>query len=496
MVAIVLLVLYGMALTFIFFYSLIQLHLVYCYLKSPSAASDEARQTSNITDWPMVTIQLPIFNERYVVERLIDAVAQFNYPRKKLEIQVLDDSTDETVDIVDNKVQKWQNQGINIYQVHRTDRKGYKAGALQYGFQQAQGEFLAIFDADFIPEPDFLKKTLPPLLEEEDLGVVQTCWDHINKDYSMLTQLQAFGLDAHFSVEQKGRNAGGFFINFNGTAGVWRRQCIEEAGGWHTDTLTEDLDLSYRAQLEGWSFKFLEGVHSPAELPVSMEALKSQQYRWTKGAAETARKNLMRILKAPVSVSKKLHATFHLLNSAIFICVLLCGALSVPLLWIKNSAEFYNIFFRFASFFLLSLLILGGFYWVSLFKKYPHWGKRMRQFVVKFPLFLSMSMGISFHNAIAVIEGYLGFKTPFVRTPKFNVKRNSDRWQNNKYVSTKVSMLTIIEGLMALYFVGGMGLGVYLNDFGLFVFHFMLALGFGIIFWYSIKHTLFLTNAR
>jgi cellulose synthase/poly-beta-1,6-N-acetylglucosamine synthase-like glycosyltransferase len=274
-----------------------QLHLTWIYLK---AKKRKPAITPEFINFPTVTIQLPIYNEKYVVERLLDAVSLFDYPKEKLEIQVLDDSTDETTEIILKKIESMRPLGLNFKLIHREQRVGYKAGALDHGFHIASGEFIAIFDADFIPPPDFLNKTLPYFINEK-VGVVQTRWGHINKDYSILTQLQAFGLDAHFSIEQTARSAAGSFINFNGTCGVWRKTCITDAGGWSNDTLTEDLDLSYRAQLRGWKFEYLEDVETKGELPVIMPAIKSQQYRWNKGAAETAKKNFGNVLRSSLS---------------------------------------------------------------------------------------------------------------------------------------------------------------------------------------------------
>ena len=289
--SITIIVIYTIAITLLFFYCIMQLSLAIHYIRYKRRIKAE-EETFKIpeSEYPMVTVQLPVYNELYVVERLIDAVVKFDYPKDKLEIQLLDDSTDESFEIARKKVEFYQQQGINIIQVKRPVRKCYKAGALEYGMHTAKGEYLAIFDADFVPYPDFLKKTIPHFLTDEKIGVVQARWEHINKDYSILTKMQAFALDMHFTVEQQGRNAAGYFINFNGTAGIWRRTCIDDAGGWNSDTLTEDLDLSYRAQLKGWKFKYVEDVVAPAELPTDMNALKSQQFRWNKGGAETARK--------------------------------------------------------------------------------------------------------------------------------------------------------------------------------------------------------------
>ena len=335
--------LYGLALCFIFIYSIIQIYLVYNYLKK-SRGNDEVLNLN--ASLPEVTVQLPLYNELYVVERLIDAIADFEYPKELLEIQILDDSTDETVDIVRRKIQPYIQEGFSIQHIHRVDRSGFKAGALAEGLLKAKGEFIAIFDADFLPNPDFLMKMLSAFRDPE-VGMVQSKWEHINQDYSLLTKLQAFGLDAHFSIEQGGRNNAGHFMNFNGTAGVWRRAAIEDAGGWQSDTLTEDLDLSYRAQLKGWKFQFREQVGAPTELPAEMNALKTQQFRWTKGAAECARKNLGKVLIArDLGWGTKINAIFHLLNSGVFICIVLVALLSVPMLFIKNSMEQYMWLFR------------------------------------------------------------------------------------------------------------------------------------------------------
>ena len=484
-----LLIIYGLLLLFIFFYSLVQINLVYNYIryysKNKEVSNDKKLDTN---DAPFVTVQLPIYNEKYVIERLIDAIAAFDYPRDKFEIQVLDDSTDETFEITAKKVHEISKKGIQLHHVRRKNRTGFKAGALAEGLKIAKGEFIAIFDADFIPDKDFLLKTIP-YFKNEQTGVVQTRWGHINKDYSLLTKLQAFGLDAHFSVEQTGRNAGGHFINFNGTAGVWRKKCIIDAGGWQSDTLTEDLDLSYRAQLKGWKFKFLENVVSPAELPPTMNALKTQQFRWTKGAAECARKNLWKVLRsAKISLSTKIHAFFHLMNSFLFICIITTAVLSVPLLLIKNFFYEYAGYYRFGVFFMVSLVLLIIFYWVSFTKQSGNKFLATLNFILKFPAFLSISMGLSLHNAIAVFEGYTGRKTPFIRTPKFNITKKEDSWKDNKYL-TRINMLTIFEGLFSLYFAAGIIISFILKDYGLLPFHIMLSIGFGSVFYYSIDHS-------
>lgn len=479
--SLVVVIIYSLALLLIFLFSLGQLNLTRHYLKSKKTPDPVCKE---LTKFPHVTVQLPVYNELYVIERLIDAVVAFNYPKDKLEIQVLDDSTDETVTLIADKVEELKKEGIDIVHVRRSDRVGYKAGALKYGLEIAKGEFIPIFDADFIPKKDFLMKTIP-YFEDKNIGVVQTRWGHINKDYSMLTRLQAFGLDAHFSVEQIGRSHSGSFINFNGTAGVWRKTCIEEAGGWSADTLTEDLDLSYRAQLKGWKFTFLEAEESPAELPIIMPAIKSQQYRWNKGAAETAKKNLSKVLKSNIGFENKVHAVFHLFNSAIFICLLVAAVFSVPMLLIKYNFPGYEMVFNLGSIFLIGFFSIGYFYWIAAKRMVPK--GTFKYFFKTFPVFLVVSMGLSLHNAIAVIEGLWGVKTPFVRTPKFNVATKKESWKGNIYIKYNFNPLAIIEGLLSIYFVFAIWLGIYLYDFGLIAFHVMLAIGYGSVFYHSVK---------
>ncbi|GAB3930350.1 cellulose synthase family protein [Larkinella terrae] len=484
--------LYALVLLLLFAYNCGQLSLITSYLRFKNKKAS-FRQYSAVSETavPWVTVQLPVYNELYVAARLIDSVAKLNYPPDRFEIQVLDDSTDETADIISDKVVQYQRQGVTIQHIRRPDRTGFKAGALAYGLERAKGDFIAIFDADFMPEPDFLLKTLPHF-ENPDVGIVQTRWTHLNEDYSMLTQLQAFGLNAHFYVEQGGRNAEGYFMNFNGTAGVWRKQAILDAGSWSSDTLTEDLDLSYRAQLKGWKFVYREDIGSPAELPVVINALKSQQYRWMKGAAECARKLMFKVLgSSKLSFRIKLHAFFHLLSSSTFLLILVLGLLSVPVLYIRiRHAEFQPVF-SWLGFFQLNLLILLLFYGI------PFWLERRNKLeqlgLFYFPMYSSLMLGLSLHNSIAVLEGFTGRKTPFIRTPKFNVKTEGDPWRTNKYLvrtsKPVFSWLTFSEGLLMLYFLFGIGLGLHFHQYNMLVFHSMLAVGFGMVFLYSLIHS-------
>lgn len=477
------LIIYAIPLVFIFSYSLVQLSLIINYLGGRKKLPSPIRRGVLGEVIPFVTIQLPIYNELYVVERLIDAIAAFDYPKERFEIQVLDDSTDETVEIIAKKVKEIQAKGIDIQHIRRENRQGFKAGALAYGLKICKGEFIAIFDADFVPPKDFLQKTIPHF-STSNVGVVQTRWQHLNENYSLLTQLQAFGLDAHFTIEQGGRNFKNHFINFNGTAGIWRKTTIEDAGGWSADTLTEDLDLSYRAQMRDWKFVYLEDVGCPAELPVTMSAVKSQQYRWTKGAAECVVKNMRKLLTdSHLSISAKLNGFYHLMNSAVFVAVFFLSILSLPVMLITSNTDKFDVLFRYTALFQVSWVILGCFYWISFQKS----GLGFLEFVKRFMLFLLFMMGLSFHNSIAVVEGWMGRKTPFVRTPKFNVNMQSDSWQGNKYLAKKIGKSTWIELFLMLYFIMVLVIEIQIKNFGLVPFHLMLIVGYGSVLFYTFK---------
>ncbi|AHM62136.1 family 2 glycosyl transferase [Flammeovirgaceae bacterium 311] len=475
-------ILYCSSLLFLFLFSLGQLHLTWHYLRRLRKGVD--RPYTLPDELPVVTIQLPIYNERYVAGRLLEAVARLDYPADKLQIQVLDDSTDDTVSLIAAKVEALQQQGLWIEQVRRSERHGFKAGALQWGLQGAKGRFIAIFDADFLPPADFLLKTLPHF-QVPEVGLVQTRWGHLNRTYNLLTKLQAFGLDAHFTVEQGGRSEAGSYINFNGTGGIWRRSCIEDAGGWSADTLTEDLDLSYRAQMRGWKFLYLEEVESPAELPVVMPAVRSQHFRWNKGAAECARKNLLNSLRSPGNLFNKLHAFFHLTNSSIFIIILIAALLSVPMLFVKESLPEFRQIFYFGRVFFFGFLAIGFFYWVASRRLHPK--KGALYFWSLFPPFLVVSLGLSAHNTLAVAEGWLGKKSPFLRTPKFNITGKTGGWKGNVYLHRQFSWMSMLETILALYFVFGIGAGLYLHDYSLLLFHAMLAIGFVLVVYYTLK---------
>jgi cellulose synthase/poly-beta-1,6-N-acetylglucosamine synthase-like glycosyltransferase len=479
---------YGFCLILIFFYAVIQFSLARTYQKTKKKRAAEKPLEFDGHFAPKVTIQLPMFNEMYVAERIIEETAKIEYPREQFEIQVLDDSTDETKDIIAAKVAEIAATGINIKHIHRTDRTGYKAGALDAAMDKVEGEFIAIFDSDFMPSVDFLKKTIP-YFEDPKIGVVQTRWGHLNKDYSLLTELQAFGLDGHFSVEQSGRTASGHFINFNGTAGIWRKETIYSAGGWEHDTLTEDLDLSYRAQMKGWVFKYLEDVVSPAELPITISALKNQQHRWMKGGAECFKKMWKRLLFAKnVRFSDKMHGMSHLFNSSLFISIMVMSLLSLVVLQIKDSFADLNYVIQFGSFFILSTVFLFYYYWVGYRGKTGTKTQNFFKYTWTFFKYLTVIMGLTLNNTIAILEGYLGIKSSFVRTPKFNVNTKSDfKGKKNKYDKKKINLQTILEGvLMVVFGFTAINRAIY-GDLGMVPFHGMMAIGYGIIFVNSVK---------
>jgi len=486
-----LIVIYSISLILIFMYALAQLNLMFNYLAAQRKKDKCPKlDLNNPQEVPYVTIQLPVFNELYVMDRLLDNIALIDYPKDKLEIQVLDDSTDETVITTKAHVDKLAATGLDIKHITRTNRQGFKAGALKEGLEVAKGEFIAIFDADFLPDHDWLQKTIP-YFKNDKIGVVQTRWAHINRDYSTLTKIQAFALDAHFTLEQVGRNSKGHFINFNGTAGVWRKECIIDAGNWEGDTLTEDLDLSYRAQLKNWEFKYLEDVETPAELPVVISAARSQQFRWNKGGAENFRKMLWRVLTSKnISVKTKLHGILHLLNSTMFLNVLIVGILSIPMLYIKNEYAHLRPYFYIMSFFVMSTIIFFVCYWIMYKRSHGNTFKDFIKYIGMFFTFFSIAMGFSLHNSIAVLEGHIGKRSEFVRTPKFNISSLKDSWKGNKYLRKNISINVVFEGLLMLYFAFGMYsafiVGDQGGDFGLFPFHLMLTIGFGFVFFKSL----------
>jgi cellulose synthase/poly-beta-1,6-N-acetylglucosamine synthase-like glycosyltransferase len=418
-------------------------YLVYLYMKH---RDKEPKAGPALDPLPVVTIQLPLYNEMYVADRLIDAVCAMDYPRDRLEIQVLDDSTDETRAIAGLAVDRWAARGVDIKYIHRRDRTGYKAGALEQGLKVARGEFVGIFDADFIPTADFLTRLMPHFADAQ-VGMVQARWGHINADYSLLTKIQAILLDGHFVLEHGGRNRGGRFFNFNGTAGVWRRIAIEDAGGWQHDTLTEDLDLSYRAQLRGWRFVFVSDLIAPAEVPVEMNAFKSQQHRWAKGSIQTCRKLLPRILRSNLPLGVKVEAFFHLTANFNYILMCILSVLMFPSMVIRYNMGWYEMLLIDIPLFFAATFSFCNFYTVCQREIHKDWRARIKYV----PFLMSVGIGLSVNNTRAVFEALFNKQSEFARTPKYRIEADADEWVGKKYRQS-VAVQPIIELGLGLYF--------------------------------------------
>jgi cellulose synthase/poly-beta-1,6-N-acetylglucosamine synthase-like glycosyltransferase len=395
---------------------------------------------------PRVTVQIPAYNEMYVIQRVIDAVCAFDYPADRLDIQVLDDSTDETQRIAQNAVERWKNLGVDINYIHREDRTGFKAGALENGLRTAKGEFVAIFDVDFVPEPDFLQKSIH-FFSDPQVGMVQGRWEHLNRDYSFLTRTQAIFLDGHFMLESYTRFLSGRFFNFNGTAGILRRKTIEEAGGWEHDTLTEDLDLSYRAQMKGWKFVFLPDLSVPAELPVEINSFKSQQCRWAKGAMQTCKKVLRQVLKGDFAPGEKLESWYHLTGNITYPLMVILSLVLFPALIVRYNQGWFELLLIDLPLFILSFSSVSAFYITSQKALHKDWLKR----IAYLPGLMAVGIGMTIPGAKAVLEGAFGVKSPFVRTPKFSVEGNKGEWMNKKYRGD-IGIVTILEIAFGLYF--------------------------------------------
>jgi cellulose synthase/poly-beta-1,6-N-acetylglucosamine synthase-like glycosyltransferase len=394
---------------------------------------------------PKITVQLPIFNERYVAARVLNAASQFDYPKEALEIQVLDDSTDETQDVLQQRVRELQAAGLNVRYLHRTDRTGFKAGALENGQKSAAGEFIAIFDADFIPPKDFLQKTIPHFYDPR-IGMIQTRWGHINRGYSLMTKMLAILLDSHFVVEHIARSRDNLFFNFNGTAGIWRRACIVDAGGWEHDTLTEDMDLSFRAQLKGWQFIYLPEIVCPAELPPEINAVKSQQFRWAKGSLQTARKLLPAIWRAKIPFRQKLEATFHLTSYLPTLWAVYASLFVLPSLLLWGYKATLPIIMMNVVLFILTSVTFFLFFEISQRETETN----IIQRVMNSFLLMSVWMGLSISNSKAIIEGIFNIKSDFKRTPKFRIEQKGDSWTGKKYVET-INPVILIEAALVIY---------------------------------------------
>ncbi len=488
MISIVFIAVYLVTTSFLFLFTLTQGVLALNYRRAlQNEKTIEGVFPAKTDNFPKVLVQLPIFNEFYVVERLLENIAKLDYPRNLLEIQVLDDSTDETSKILADKVSELANAGFDIRHIQRENRVGYKAGALQAGLKQSDAPFVVIFDSDFLPKASFIKSVLP-YFDDKNIGMVQTRWSHINENYSILTKLLAFALDAHFSVEQKGRNFAGHFINFNGTSGMWRRQTIDDAGGWKDTSITEDLDLSYRAQFIGWKFKYVEQIDSPSEIPASMHSIKIQQFRWTKGPAEIAVVHLKRLLTSDIAFKHKWFGAFHLLTGLLPICLLLSGISSIVLtIWPPEGVS-KGLLISFSGLFTISFVSLVFFYWTSRIRHFNRIGvERIGIFIFKLIMFMMIYLGLSIHNAIAGFEGFIGKKTPFVRTPKHNIKKVSDNWRDHtRYMKRNLPGLFYLELMAALIFGTALLKGLFFGPNAFVTLHIMYTVGFGLVCYFTV----------
>jgi len=424
------------------------------------------------SELPRVTVQIPAYNEMYVIERVIDAVCALDYPPDLLDIQVLDDSTDETRRIAREAVERWRERGRDIHYIHRVDRSGFKAGALENGLRTAKGEFVAVFDVDFVPEGDFLRKTIHYFTDPK-VGMVQGRWEHLNRDYSFLTKTQAIFLDGHFMLESFTRFLSGRFFNFNGTAGILRRKTIEDAGGWEHDTLTEDLDLSYRAQMKGWRFVFLPHVYVPAELPVEINSFKSQQCRWAKGAMQTCKKSLLRVLRGSFDPGEKLETWYHLTGNITYPLMVVLAILLFPALIVRYNQGWFELLTIDLPLFILSFSSVTTFYITSQKALHKDWCRR----ICYLPGLMAVGIGMTIPGAKAVLEGAIGLKSPFVRTPKFSVEGKKSEWMNKKYKGD-VGILTVVEIAFALYFLLAILYSLSLGIYGVIPFLFLFLFGY------------------
>ena len=440
------------------------------YSKFPPKPKGEFAET----DLPFVTVQLPLFNEMYVVDRLVKAVTEIDYPRDRIQIQVLDDSTDETVNIARATVEKYAAQGFDIHYIHRDDRTGFKAGALENGMKTAKGNLIGIFDADFVPKPDFLRK-LVHFFTESTVGCAQMRWAHINGSYNLLTRLQTIMLDGHFVVEQTTRNRSGNFFNFNGTAGIWRREAIELSGGWQHDTLTEDTDLSFRAQLMGWKFIYLLDEEAPAEIPVEVNAFKAQQRRWAKGVLQVWFKLYRRIWYAPLPLRVKLEMFFRLTGNISYPLMIVASFLQFPLLLVRYNQGMHQLMLLDVPLLFFSTVSVVLFYGSAVWYLDKQRGSRL----LHLPLVMGLGIGLAFSNARAVIEALAGVKSDFVRTPKYRVEKTHDEsWKHKKY-KRKHGWLPLLELSFAIYFVLAIRYAVHMHMWGPIAFLLLFCFGYG-----------------
>lgn len=481
----ILCLLYLVSLCFILLYSIGAFILTRKYLRSQKRkASCIERQEGQL---PKVLIQLPVYNEKYVVERLIERVCNIEYPRELLTIDILDDSNDNTSSIIASKVDEYVGKGINIQHKKRETRTGYKAGALKHFMDDWDCELIVVFDADFVPPRNFLSELIPHF-NDKDIGMIQSRWGHLNQEESILTKLQALALNFHFTIEHKGRNEGNYFMNFNGTAGIWRKKCIQDAGGWSDKTLTEDLELSYRAQLKGWKFKYISEIVSDAELPETMHALKVQQYRWNKGGAQCFRQLFKPIFRSKrMSSHQKLFALMHLFGSTTYVFIFSVFLLCFVLVLFRRESQLIDITLTLSSVFFISTVLLCYSYWIS-WKETQDQSKN--RFLRYFLLYLAFTSGLSFYNLTAVLSGYFSRNKEFKRTPKYNTKR-TEQVKDKSYFQPKFSYHLIVEIALTLLFLSGMINSLYYLDLFTFLFFGLVATGFAFISYYQIKEMYF-----
>jgi cellulose synthase/poly-beta-1,6-N-acetylglucosamine synthase-like glycosyltransferase len=470
----------GLLLMIVSLFSVNRYVLVSLFKKHRRRAGDVMAPLAD-ADLPRVTVQLPLYNELYVAERLIDSACALDYPAHLLEIQVLDDSTDETLELTRRVAAAWRDRGVDVVHLHRSDRTGYKAGALAYGCARAHGEFLAVFDADFVIPRDFLRRTIPHFADPK-VGVVQTRWTHLNENYSLLTRATAFGLDGQFVVEQPARSWGGLFLTFNGTAGVLRAECVRAAGGWHHDTLTEDLDLSYRAQILGWKIKYDGAITCDSEIPADIHGLKAQQFRWTKGTQETARKILPLLWGSDVSTWLKLQGTIHLLGNSVYPFMLAIGLLN-PLLVVAARTAHVQLLWPLSVYFMASLYGTFAYYAMAQRAVHTDWRRRL----LSFPLFMAASIGLSVNNARAAVLGLRRKASPFVRTPKYAISGKGQNWAAKRYRS-KMSWTVVLEIILGLYTTAVLGYAVAGQQWGAVPFLALFASGYLMIGGCSVRH--------
>jgi len=427
-------------------YGIHRYSLTYLYLKN---RRNTPKPEKTFEKLPRVTVQLPVYNERYVIERLIDAAINLDYPRELLEIQVLDDSTDDTRLLCSRLVSQYASAGYPIKYLHRENRTGFKAGALAEGLAKSAGELVAVFDADFVPPPAILQQMVHYFADPK-VGMVQGRWTWINRDYSALTEVEAIMLDGHFVVEHGGRSSSGRFFNFNGTAGMWRRAAIDDAGGWEHDTLTEDTDLSYRAQLKGWKFIYDPNIVCPSELPVEMNSFKTQQARWAKGLIQVGKKMLPVIWRSDEPLFIKLEATFHLTANIAYPLMVLFSIILLPAMIVRFYQGWFQMMYLDLPLFILSTCTVSGFYIVSQRALYP---KSWIRNLLYLPFLMATGIGLAVTNGKAVVEALLGIKSSFVRTPKYRVERNEEGWERKQYVRRRIGWIPAVELLLAGYFL-------------------------------------------